>query len=322
LPKFAPAAPESVPGAGPNHGNRAPGNLRRRETAFSIALVAPALIIIAGIFLYPALFTLILSFAEFDMAALEIGRWVGLKNYEALLANAGFADAIWRTIYFGLLIAFPATVTGFLIALLLNEEFYGRNLLRVVVVLPWAVPPVVAGVLWGQMFHADVGFVNALLYRTGLIDSYRIWFGDGSAALHIIALAEGWKAIPFMVLFILAGLQSLPSQLHEAAAVDGGTSWQRFRYIVFPLMLPIIIPLMLIQFVWAMKAFDTIFVLTRGGPAGQTTTLNYFVYIEAFQSFDLGRASAAAYSLLVVTLMVVLLVTIIQRYAAARRAQA
>lgn len=290
--------------------------------AFSTALVAPALILVAGIYLYPAIFTLILSFAEFDMTALEIGRWVGLKNYVALFANTGFVDAIWRTIYFGLLISVGATVAGFLIALLLNEQFYGRTLLRVVVVLPWAVPPVVAGVLWGQMFHADVGFVNALLFRLGLIDSYRIWFGDGRTALHIIALAEVWKAIPFMALFVLAGLQSLPPQLHEAAAVDGATAWQRFRFIVFPLMLPIVIPLMLIQFVWAMKAFDTIFVLTRGGPAGQTTTLNYFVYLEAFQSFDLGRASAAAYSLLVVTLMVVLVVTVLRRLAATRRVTA
>lgn len=316
------AAPDSRVSDWPENLTRAPGTLRRRETAFSSALVAPALILVAGIYLYPAIYTLVLSFARFDMAALEIGRWVGLANYQALFSNSAFVDAIWRTIYFGLLIAVGGTVAGFLIALLLNEEFYGRTILRVVVVLPWAVPPVVAGVLWGQMFHADVGFVNALLFRIGLIDSYRIWFGDGQTALHIIALAEVWKAIPFMVLFILAGLQSLPPQLHEAAAVDGATSWQRFRHIVFPLMLPIVIPLMLIQFVWAMKAFDTIFVLTRGGPAGQTTTLNYFVYLEGFQSFDLGRASAAAYSLLVVTLAVVLVVTVLRRHSALRRATA
>jgi multiple sugar transport system permease protein len=310
--------PDSAAEAGPVAQDRPPGALRRRETAISSALVAPALVLVAGIYLYPAVFTLLLAFAEFDMAALEIGRWVGFANFQSLLSTPGFVDAVWRTIYFGLLIAAGSTLAGFLIALLLNQEFHGRALLRVVVVLPWAVPPVVAGVLWGQMFHADVGFVNALLFRLGLIDSYRIWFGDGRTALHIIALAEIWKAIPFMVLFILAGLQGLPPQLHEAAAVDGATPLQHFRHIVLPLMLPVLIPLMLIQFVWAMKAFDTIFVLTRGGPAGQTTTLNYFVYVEGFQSFDLGRASAAAYSLLVVTLAVVLVVTVLRRLAAPR----
>lgn len=299
--------------------DRPSGFMRRRELGLSLLLVAPALVLVAGIFLYPAIFTLTLSVTEFDMVRLQTGTFVGFDNYVRLFANPGFVEAIGRTVYFGLLISFSATVFGFLIALLLDQQFAGRTLLRVVVVLPWAVPPVVAGVLWGQMFHADVGFVNALLYRLGLIDQYRIWLGDGASALHVIAIAEIWKAIPFMVLFFLAGLQSIPRQLFEAAAVDGATVWQRFRYVLLPLMVPIAIPLVLIQFVWAMKAFDTIFVLTRGGPAGSTTTLNYFVYQEAFQAFDLGRASAAAYVLLLVTLFVVLAMAFVRHYVAMRR---
>jgi len=268
---------------------------------------------VAGIFLYPAIFTLALSVSDFDMVRLELGQFIGLKNFTDLFAMPGFMDAVWRTVYFGLLISVATSILGFLIALLLDQPFRGRGLLRIVVILPWAVPPVVAGVLWGQMFHADVGFVNAILTRLGLIEDYRIWLGDGWTALHVIAVAEIWKAIPFMVLFFLAGLQSMPQQVFEAAAVDGAGPVQRFRHILLPLMLPIAIPLLLIQFVWAMKAFDTIFVLTRGGPAGQTTTLNYYVYQEAFQNFDLGRASAAAYILLLVTLFVVLLVTLLRR---------
>lgn len=298
---------------------RSPGYLRRRDVRLGVALVAPALLLVAGIFLYPAIFTLVLSVADFDMVRLQIGSFVGLENYARLFANPGFADATWRTIYFGLLIAVASSILGFVIALLLDQAFYGRAIVRVAVVLPWAVPPVVAGVLWGQMFHADVGFVNALLTRLGLIDQYQIWLGDGWTALHVIAIAEIWKAIPFMVLFFLAGLQSVPRELFEAAAVDGATVWQRFRFIMFPMMLPVAIPLLLIQFVWAMKAFDTIFVLTRGGPAGGTTTLNYFVYQEAFQAFDLSRASAAAYVLLLVTLFVVLVTTLLRRYMALRR---
>lgn len=297
--------------AGP--AERRPGFLRRREIWRALAMVGPALVLVGGIFIYPAIFTLALSVSEFDMVRLELGSFIGLKNFTDLLGMEGFLDAVWRTIYFGLLIAVATSILGFLIALLLDQPFHGRWLLRIVVILPWAVPPVVAGVLWGQMFHADVGFVNAVLTRLGLIDSYKIWLGDGWTALHVIAIAEIWKAIPFMVLFFLAGLQSMPQQVFEAAAVDGAGPVQRFRHILLPLMLPIAIPLLLIQFVWAMKAFDTIFVLTRGGPAGQTTTLNYYVYQEAFQNFDLGRASAAAYILLLVTLFVVLLVTLLRR---------
>jgi ABC-type sugar transport system permease subunit len=299
--------------------DRRPGYNRRREVLLAALLVAPALLVVVGVFLYPALFTLVLSFASFDMVRLEIGGFRGLGNFAWLFSNPAFVDAIFRTIYFGLFIAIGSTLAGFLIALLLNERFWGRTLLRVVVVLPWAVPPVVAGVLWGQMFHADVGFVNALLTRIGLIDEYQVWLGNGAMALHVIGIAEIWKAIPFMVLFLLAGLQSIPPQLSEAASVDGATSWQRFRFVLLPLMLPVAIPLMLIQFVWAMKSFDTIFVLTRGGPGGQTTTLNYFVYQEAFVNFDLARASAAAYVLLLVTLMMVVLVTLGRRFAALRK---
>lgn len=286
----------------------------RRETMFALALV-----LVFGIFLYPALSTLVLSFADYDMARLSIRRFVGWGNYAFLFNNPDFVAVVLRTAYFGLLVALVTTVMAFMIALLLDQQFFGRGVIRVAVVLPWAVPPVVAGVLWGQMFHADVGFINAVLYRMGVIDRYIIWLGEGWRALHVIAVAEIWKSIPFMVLFLLAGLQSLPRQLFEAAAVDGATTWQRFRYILLPLMMPIMIPLMLIQFVWAMKAFDTIFVLTRGGPAGGTTTLNYFVYQEAFQNFSLGRAAAAAYVLLALTLLLVLLVTIARRVLSRRR---
>ena len=296
--------------------NRRSGYIRRRETVRAAAMIAPALVLVACIYVYPAAFTLALSLSEFDMVRLQLGDFVGLSNFADLFRNPGFGDAVWRTIYFGLLIAVVTTLLGFLIALLLDQPFRGRGFLRVVVILPWAVPPVVAGVLWGQMFHADVGFVNAILTRLGLIETYKIWLGSGIAALHVIAVAEIWKAIPFMVIFFIAGLRSLPSQVFEAAAVDGASLGQRFFYILLPLMIPIAIPLVLIQFVWAMKAFDTIFVLTRGGPAGQTTTLNYYVYREAFQSFDLGRASAAAYTLLLVTLFVVLFVTLSRRFVA------
>lgn len=268
-------------------------------------MTAPAVLLVAGIYLYPALTTVVLSLSEFDLVRLRISSFVGFEHYLELFASAGFVQVVGRTVYFGLVIVVLTSVLAFGIALLLNEDFIGRTVLRVVVLLPWAVPPVVAGVLWGQMFHAEIGFINALLFRLGLIDSYRVWLADPVIALHVIVLVEVWRALPFMILFFLAGLQSLPAQVFEAAAIDGASVWQRLRHVLLPLIAPIAIPLMVIQFVWAMKAFDTIFVLTRGGPGRSTTTLNYYVYQEGFQFFDLGRASAAAYVLLLVTLLVV-----------------
>lgn len=284
---------------------RRPPRLARRQRLLGVLMTAPAVLLVAGIYLYPALTTVVLSLSEFDLVRLRISSFVGFEHYLELFASAGFVQVVGRTVYFGLVIVVLTSVLAFGIALLLNEDFIGRTVLRVVVLLPWAVPPVVAGVLWGQMFHAEIGFINALLFRLGLIDSYRVWLADPVIALHVIVLVEVWRALPFMILFFLAGLQSLPAQVFEAAAIDGASVWQRLRHVLLPLIAPIAIPLMVIQFVWAMKAFDTIFVLTRGGPGRSTTTLNYYVYQEGFQFFDLGRASAAAYVLLLVTLLVV-----------------
>ena len=290
-----------------------PSNLNfkfSRENILAFSLILPSLILVFITYLYPAIFTFIISFAEYDIVRLKIKKFIQFKNFEFLINNSLFTSAVLRTIYFGLLICLFTSIFSFLIALLLNEKFIGKAFLRVMIVLPWAVPSVVSGVLWGQMFHADTGFLNALFYQLGLISTYKIWLADPLIALHIIAIAEIWKAIPFMTLFFLSGLQSLPSEAFEAAAVDGANVFQRFFYILFPLMLPIVIPLFLIQFVLAMKSFDTIFVLTRGGPGGGTTTLNYFIYQEAFETFNLGRASAAAYVLLIITLAVVLIPSI------------
>lgn len=295
-PRGVPLAPSS---------RRAGHLLARRETLLGIAMTAPALLLIAGIYLYPAVMTVIYSLVDFDLVRLRISRFVGFQHYLELLKSPGFVAVALRTLYFGSLIVALTSVVAFLIALLLNEPFRGRTLLRMVVLLPWAVPPVVAGVLWGQMFHAEMGFINAFLFRLGLIDQYRIWLGQPSTALHAIVIVEVWRALPFMVLFFLAGLQSLPGHLFEAASLDGANAWQRFGHVLLPLLAPIAIPLMMIQFVWSMKAFDTIFVLTRGGPARSTTTLNYFVYQEGFQFFDLGRASAAAYVLLALTVLMI-----------------
>ena len=281
-----------------------------RENILAFSLILPSLILVFITYLYPAIFTFIISFAEYDIVRLKIKKFIQFKNFEFLINNSFFISAVLRTIYFGLLICLFTSIFSFLIALLLNEKFIGKAFLRVMIVLPWAVPSVVSGVLWGQMFHADTGFLNALFYQLGVISTYKIWLADPLIALHIIAIAEIWKAIPFMTLFFLSGLQSLPSEAFEAATVDGANVFQRFFYILFPLMLPIVIPLFLIQFVLAMKSFDTIFVLTRGGPGGGTTTLNYFIYQEAFETFNLGRASAAAYVLLIITLAVVLIPSI------------
>ncbi|TCJ15628.1 sugar ABC transporter permease [Rubrobacter taiwanensis] len=276
----------------------------RPETWLAVAFIAPTILIVCGVYLYPAVATLLYSFSELEVASLRIDRFVGLEHFRGAVASEEFKAVVLRTLYFGLMVVVLTTVPAFLIALLLKERFRGRNFLRVIVLLPWALPPVVSGVLWSQMFHADFGFINGLI-RTAGGEGNIIWLGDPVLALHAVIIAEVWRWIPFATLFILAGLQTIPPETYEAASVDGANAWQKFRYLTVPLMWPILLPVTIFMFVWAMKAFDTIFVLTQGGPRMGTTTLNYLVYRQSFQEFSFGQAAATAYILSLLTLLVI-----------------
>jgi ABC-type sugar transport system permease subunit len=263
-------------------------------------MVAPALLVVVGIYLYPAILMLLFSMAEIDVATFSIKRLIGWQNYLTVITGPNFGPVMLRTIYFATVVALLTSLAAFPIALLLNQRFPGRGLVRVVVLLPWAIPPIVSGVMWGQIFHADFGLLNGILRLLGL-PGETIWLGDATLALHALILVEVWRSLPLAVLFLLAALQTLPESIYEAAAIDGAGSLQSFRYLTMPLMLPLFMPILSFTFVVAMKAFDTIFVLTRGGPAMGTTTLNFLVYQQAFQQTRFGQAAASAYLLCLVT---------------------
>lgn len=276
----------------------------RFDTWLALAFVAPSILVISAVYLYPAVATLVYSVSELDVATLSIERFVGLDHFRSAVTSEQFNAVVLRTVYFGLMVVVLTTVFSFFIALLLKETFRGRDLLRVIVLLPWAVPPIVAGVLWSQMFNADFGFINGLI-RTFGGEGNIIWLGDPALALHAIIVAEIWRWIPFATLFILAGLQSIPDTAYEAASIDGANAWQKLRYLTVPLMWPILLPVTIFLFVWAMRAFDTIFALTRGGPRMGTTTLNYLVYRQSFEELSFGEAAATAYILSLLTLLVI-----------------
>lgn len=294
--------------------NRPP---RHSERWLAVAFVAPTIIVVAGVYLYPAVMTLLYSFAELELASLGIESFVGLENFSNAIKSEEFRSVVLRTIYFGLMVVLLTTVFSFLIALLLKESFWGRGFLRVIVLLPWALPPVVAGVLWSQMFNANFGFINGLIRVFGG-EGDIVWLGDPILALHAIIIAEVWRWVPFATLFILAGLQTIPDPIYEAASVDGANTWQKFHRITVPLMWPVLVPVTIFLFIWAMKAFDTIFVLTRGGPSMSTTTLNYLVYREAFEEFSFGEASATSYVLSLLTLLVIAVLALFRRWAKIR----
>ena len=281
------------------------GRTRRRGRLVAAAMVAPAVLMVAGVYAYPALSTLAYSVSRIDLSPrFRIEGFVWLRNFINQLGDSHFWQATWITVYFGVMLCLLTVVLSFLIALLLNKTFFGRGLLRVTVLLPWAVPPVASGVLWVQMFHAEFGFLNGLIRAFGG-EGGIIWLGGSTIALHSVLITEVWRWIPFATLFILAGLQIVPKSVREAAAIDGAGSWRGFRHVTFPLMLPVVVPVVIFLFVWAMKVFDTIFVLTRGGPTRGTTTLNFLTYRQGFVQFDFGNAAATAYLLSALTVLVI-----------------
>ncbi len=274
------------------------------ETRLALALVAPTLVAVAGLYLYPLGLTLVFSFGRVDLATFSVSEFVGFNNYLRIIRDPAFQAIALRTVYFGAIISLATTVISFFFALLLNQAFLGRSIVRVAVIVPWAVPSVVAGILWGQMFNAQHGFINGFIRALGG-EGGIIWLGEPLLALHAIIIAETWRGLPLATLVLLAGLQMLPGSVYEAADVDGATAWQKFRHVTVPLMWPLLLPLLILQFVFAMKSFDIIFVLTGGGPRMGTTTLNYYVYQRGLEGFRFGDAAAAAYILTLLMLLVI-----------------
>jgi multiple sugar transport system permease protein len=290
---------------------------QRREMTIGLAFVLPALLLVLGVYLIPMLTTIVYSVTRIDIGTYTIDSFVGIGNFQAVMRNEFFADIVLRTLYFGGLVSLLTLTASLLFALHLNQSFRGRTFVQVVVLLPWAVPPVVSGVVWNQMFQPEFGFLNTLARSFGL-ESGTIWLGSPGLALHSLVVVEVWRWIPFATLFLLAGLKTIPSDVYEAAAVDGATLRQRFRLVTMPLLAPQMIPVAIFLFVWAMKAFDTIFVLTRGGPRSGTTTMNYLVYQQGFEQFRFGRASASAFLLTAMTLVIIAALGTVLRLVKAR----
>ncbi|MDH1170546.1 carbohydrate ABC transporter permease [Pantoea agglomerans] len=283
-------------------------SLRQREQRQAWVLLAPMLLVILLLTAWPLLRTIWLSFTDAALIGSgETPAWIGLENYLYALSDPDFRASIWRTLYFTLVSVTVEGIIGVLVALLLNQKFIGRNVLRVLVILPWALPTIVNAMMWRLNFNPDYGSINALLSQLGIIDGYRSWLGSPEAALNAVMFADIWKNYPLVTLLVLAALQSIPEDLFEAARLDGASAWRRFRAITFPAIVAPLGVALVLRTIDAFKIFDIIYVMTRGGPVDSTKTLSFFVYQESFSYLRAG--SGAAYAILM-TLMCALLITL------------
>lgn len=283
-------------------------SLRQREQRQAWVLLAPMLLVMLLLTAWPLLRTIWLSFTDAALIGSgETPAWIGLENYLYALSDPDFRASIWRTLYFTLVSVTVEGIIGVLVALLLNQKFIGRNVLRVLVILPWALPTIVNAMMWRLNFNPDYGSINALLSQLGIIDGYRSWLGSPEAALNAVMFADIWKNYPLVTLLVLAALQSIPEDLFDAARLDGASAWRRFRAITFPAIVAPLGVALVLRTIDAFKIFDIIYVMTRGGPVDSTKTLSFFVYQESFSYLRAG--SGAAYAILM-TLMCALLITL------------
>jgi multiple sugar transport system permease protein len=279
---------------------------RRRDLRFGLTLVLPAVAIVIVLLGYPMGYAVYMSAFSWNDKLGTVHPFVGLGNYADLLSDPQLHRALGRTLYFSAFTVLAGVALAVLIAVLLNREFRGRTAVRVLLLVPWAVPPVVNGIMWKLLFDGSSGVVNSILLGTGLIDTKVQWLADPGLTMNVLIFAEMWKLLPFLCLLMLAGLQGIPQNIYKAARVDGANGWQQFLKITLPNLRGAILFALIVQSMWSLKVFDTIYVLTggSGGPAEGTTTINFLAYLVTFSNLDRGYGAALAIAAMVLVIVV------------------
>lgn len=277
------------------------------ERSLGWVLSLPALLAILGIVLIPMIQSFIQSFNQVDLARPLTNGYVGLLNYLNLLKDARYLHSLYATFRFSLISVCLELILGISIALVLNKNFVGRGFVRGLMILPWAMPSIVNAAMWKWIYNADYGALNALLTQLGIISQYHVWLSDPFWSTALIILANIWKETPFTVIMVLAALQTVPEDLYEAAKVDGSSAWQSFKNITIPLILPVLMIVSMLQFIWGFQTFELITVVTGGGPFSSTEMVTLRVYATTFRSLRFGYGSAMAYLTSLIILIPVIL---------------
>ena len=284
--------------AGPAPARRRSRGLSERRLA--TLMVAPSFILIAVVAVWPIVYAIWLSLHQYSLIHAGLSRWaspLGLGNYKDALGDPDFWSAVRVTFIFTIASVFLETVIGLGMAMAMHAAFKGQGLLRTTVLVPWAVLTVVTAIMWRTILDPNLGFVNSLL------GTNTVWLGNSPQALIAMILADTWKTAPFMALLLLAGLQVIPSDIYEAAKVDGATAWQRFQRITLPLLTPALLVALIFRTLDALRAFDLPKVLTNG--ANDTTTLS----LLAQKTFQVNGLYGPGAALSILTFLIVMIVS-------------
>jgi multiple sugar transport system permease protein len=293
----------------------------KRKQWEPLAFASPSLFLIALVIVFPLAYAFYLSLQNFDLSIGPDYEYVGLQNYsEALFRDRRFWASVWNT---AIIIA-PALVLELLlglgIALLLNRKIRARPIITALLAIPPMVSPVMAAMAWRMMFGVKYGAINNLGLQLGLIDVYFDWFATPLLSIIAVVLVDIWHNTPFMMLVLLAGLQSIPQELYEAARADGASAWKSFCHITLPLLKFTAAVAVMIRMIDLTKLFGLIFVLTFGGPGGATETLAFNTYLVGFNDFRMSYASALSYLIILIVLVLTLVFLRLSRPRDARAA--
>jgi multiple sugar transport system permease protein len=286
------------------------GVVRTASGLYRWGSVTPVVVLIALFTLFPLLYALFTSLQRVLLTQPESSPFVGLENYADVLGEAAFANAAKNTLWFAAVSVPLVTTVGLAVALLLNQRIKGFGILRVLVLLPWSIPLVSAGIMWRLLLHGNFGALNGALLQLGVIDSYTAWLSSPKLAMWSVIVVHIWREFPLPAILFLAALQTIPTDVIDAAKVDGAGAWSRFRHVVLPLLKGPLLIVLVYETMIAIAVFDLVYVLTGGGPGSATTLISWFAYAVSFKFLNLGQG--AALSFLISAAILVLIVAYIR----------
>ncbi|MCV3739227.1 sugar ABC transporter permease [Rhizobium sp. TRM96647] len=285
----------------------APGRGKAVRFGFNLnyLFLAPATIYVLAMAVYPLVYNVQLSLRDVTARALIRGdaKFVGFDNYRRVFASSEMWQSLGFSLFYTTISVVLILVVGFWLAMLLRRSFPGSGALRAVILLAWILPSVVSGNVFRWMFDGDTGIVNFVIRSLGYPGNV-YWLTNEYTAMAGVIIATVWSGAPLAMLLMVAGLLAISESLYEAARIDGATAWERTRYITIPMLRPVILTAAMLSFIYTFKTFDTIYIMTRGGPASATKVVPIYAYEQAFQYFRFGEGAVATTLLLIVPLAI------------------
>jgi multiple sugar transport system permease protein len=264
-------------------------------------LLLPVFVVLCLVAIFPILYSFYTSLFDINLTRPWRRPFVGVENYARILADPSFWIAVQRTTVYTVTTVAVTTLLAVGVALLLNEAFPGRRVLSALILLPWATPSIVNGLMWKWIYDPGYGLLNGVLLQLGLIERYTVWLGDPEKTLFMIANAAIWKQMPLAAILILVTMKAIPEDLYKAAKVDGANVFQRFWHVTLPALKPGLMLVLVYETMISIRHFDLFLIMTQGGPGDASYTLSWQIYVETFRNLKFGIGAALSYILALAT---------------------